>query len=145
NLGAHVRAEPIVAETMRNLYDGVPLDEVYKAAILAARTLIEKDPDYTYATARLLLHTILKEVLGREVTQAEMGTAYADYFPQFIKKGVDNELLDEKLLQYDLARLGAALKADRDLKFDYLGLQTLYDRYFLHVRKQRIELPQAFF
>ncbi|WP_295541646.1 ribonucleoside-diphosphate reductase subunit alpha [uncultured Pseudacidovorax sp.] len=144
-LGEGVKAEPIVAETMRNLYDGVPLDEVYKASILAARTLIEKDPDYTYATARLLLHTIVKEVLGRETTQAEMGAAYADYFPQFIKKGVENELLDEKLLQYDLARLGAALKADRDLKFDYLGLQTLYDRYFLHVRKSRIELPQAFF
>jgi len=145
NLGEGVKAEPIVAETMRNLYDGVPLDEVYKAAILAARTLIEKDPDYTFATARLLLHTIFKEVLGREVTHAEMAQGYADYFPHFIKKGVDNELLDEKLLQYDLARLGAALKADRDLKFDYLGLQTLYDRYFLHVRKQRIELPQAFF
>ena len=145
NLGDGVRAEPIVAETMRNLYDGVPLDEVYKASILAARTLIEKDPDYTFATARLLLHTIFKEVLGREVTHAEMAQGYADYFPHFIKKGVDNELLDEKLLQYDLARLGAALKADRDLKFDYLGLQTLYDRYFLHVRKQRIELPQAFF
>ncbi|MBS0426164.1 MAG: ribonucleoside-diphosphate reductase subunit alpha [Proteobacteria bacterium] len=145
NLGEGVKAEPIVAETMRNLYDGVPLDEVYKASILAARTLIEKDPDYTFATARLLLHTIFKEVLGREVTHAEMAQGYADYFPHFVKKGVDNELLDEKLLQYDLARLGAALKADRDLKFDYLGLQTLYDRYFLHVRKQRIELPQAFF
>ncbi|MFM2208751.1 MAG: putative ribonucleoside-diphosphate reductase, alpha chain, partial [Pseudomonadota bacterium] len=75
----------------------------------------------------------------------QAGEAYADYFAGFIKKGVDNELLDEKLLQYDLHRLGAALKAERDLKFDYLGLQTLYDRYFLHVRKQRIELPQAFF
>ena len=145
NLGADVKAEPIVAETMRNLYDGVPMDEVYKASILAARTLIEKDPDYTYATARLLLHTIVREILGREVTQAEMGQAYVDYFPQFIKKGVDNELLDERLLQYDLARLGSALKAERDLKFDYLGLQTLYDRYFLHVKKTRIELPQAFF
>ncbi|MDQ7998314.1 MAG: ribonucleoside-diphosphate reductase subunit alpha [Pseudomonadota bacterium] len=145
NLGEGVKADPIVAETMRNLYDGVPLDEVYKASILAARTLIEKDPDYTFATARLLLHTIFKEVLGREVTHAEMAQGYADYFPHFIKKGVDNELLDEKLLQYDLARLGAALKAERDLKFDYLGLQTLYDRYFLHVRKTRIELPQAFF
>ncbi|MFT3718111.1 ribonucleoside-diphosphate reductase subunit alpha [Pseudorhodoferax sp.] len=144
-LGADVRPEPIVAETMRNLYDGVPIEEVHKAAILAARTLIEKDPDYTYATARLLLHTILKEVLGEEVPQADMATRYADYFPQFVKKGVEAELLDDKLLQYDLARLGAALKAERDLKFDYLGLQTLYDRYFLHVRKQRIELPQAFF
>jgi len=144
-LSADVKPEPIFAETMRNLYDGVPMEEVYKASILAARTLIEKDPDYTYATARLLLHTIAKEVLGREVSPAEMASSYAEYFPKFIQKGVDNELLDEKLLSYDLVRLGAALKAERDLQFDYLGLQTLYDRYFLHVRKTRIELPQAFF
>ena len=145
NLGADIKAEPIVAETMRNLYDGVPIDEVYKASILAARTLIEKDPDYTYATARLLMHTIRREVLGEEVAHEEMQTRYAEYFPKFIAKGVQNELLDEKLEQFDLARLGAALKPERDLKFDYLGLQTLFDRYFLHVRKQRIELPQAFF
>src|SRR5450830_1928096 len=144
-LGADVKPEPIMAETLRNLYDGVPMDEVYKACVLAARTLIEKDPDYTYATARLLFHTIAKEALGRDVVQADMAQAYVDYFPQFIKKGVDNDLLDEKLLQFDLQRLGAALKAERDLKFDYLGLQTLYDRYFLHVGKTRIELPQAFF
>ncbi len=144
-LGADVKPEPIFTETMRNLYDGVPIDEVYKASILAARTLIEKDPDYTYATARLLFHTISREVLGRDVATADMGQAYADYFPGFIKKGVACDLLDEKLQQFDLARLGAALKADRDLKFDYLGLQTLYDRYFLHEGKTRIELPQAFF
>jgi ribonucleoside-diphosphate reductase alpha chain len=107
--------------------------------------LIEKDPDYTYATARLLLHTIFKEVLDRDVAPAEMAPSYPDYFPEFIRKGVHNELLDERLLQYDLKKLGAALQAERDLKFDYLGLQTLYDRYFLHVRKSRIELPQAFF
>jgi ribonucleoside-diphosphate reductase alpha chain len=145
NLGAGVVAAPIVSETMRNLYDGVPIDEVYKAAILAARTLIEKDPDYTYATARLLMHTIRREVLGEEVDHAHMQTRYAVYFPEFIAKGVANELLDEKLASFDLARLGAALKPERDLQFDYLGLQTLFDRYFLHVRKQRIELPQAFF
>ena len=144
-LGADVKPEPILAETMRNLYDGVPMDEVYKAAILATRTLIEKDPDYTYATARLLMHTIVKEVLGKEVLHADMGQHYAEYFPQFIRKGVDNDLLDPAMLQFDLPRLGAALKASRDLQFDYLGLQTLYDRYFLHVRKTRIELPQAFF
>jgi ribonucleoside-diphosphate reductase alpha chain len=144
-LGADIRPEPIISETMRNLYDGVPMDEVYKASVLAARTLIEKDPDYTYATARLLLHTIRKEVLGREVVHADMAQAYADYFPQFIKKGVDAELLDEKMQQFDLQRLGQALKPERDHKFDYLGLQTLYDRYFLHVRKTRIEMPQAFF
>jgi ribonucleoside-diphosphate reductase alpha chain len=145
NLGADVKPEPIMAETMRNLYDGVPMDEVYKASILAARTLIERDPDYTYATARLLLHTIFKEVLGRDLPPSEMVQSYPDYFPGFIKRGVDAELLDEKLLQFDLKRLGGALKAERDLKFDYLGLQTLYDRYFLHERKTRIELPQAFF
>ena len=145
NLGADIRPEPIVSETMRNLYDGVPIDEVYKASILAARTLIEKNPDYTYATARLLMHTIRREVLGEEVRHEDMAQRYASYFPQFIAKGVENQLLDEKLQQFDLERLGAALKPERDLQFDYLGLQTLFDRYFLHVRKQRIELPQAFF
>ncbi|MBL8363112.1 MAG: ribonucleoside-diphosphate reductase subunit alpha [Rubrivivax sp.] len=144
-LGADVGAEPILAETRRNLYDGVPLEEVHKAAILAARTLIEKDPAYTRATARLLLHTIRREILGEEVTQAQMGARYAEYFPQFIKKGVQAELLDEKLMQFDLARLGAAIDAGRDLQFDYLGLQTLYDRYFLHIDEVRIEMPQAFF
>ena len=145
NLGSEVVAAPVLAETRRNLYDGVPIDEVYKAAILAARTLIEKDPAYTRVTARLLMHTIRREILGEEVTQGEMGARYADYFPAFIKKGIEAELLDERLAQFDLARLGSALKAERDLDFDYLGLQTLYDRYFLHVRKARIEMPQAFF
>ncbi|MES2973791.1 MAG: ribonucleoside-diphosphate reductase subunit alpha, partial [Pseudomonadota bacterium] len=144
-LGADIKPDPIIAETLRNLYDGVPVDEVYKASILAARTLIEKDPDYTYATARLLMHTIRREILGGEVAQEEMSERYPEYFPQFIKKGVENELLDSKLLEFDLKRLGAALKPERDLTFDYLGLQTLYDRYFLHVRKTRIEMPQAFF
>ncbi len=144
-LSADVKPDPIFNETLRNLYDGVPLEEVHKATILAARTLIEKDPDYTYATSRLLMHTIAKEVLGAEVTLAELGQQYADYFPLAIKKGVENGLLDDQLLQFDLRRLGAALKPERDLQFDYLGLQTLYDRYFLHVRKQRIELPQTFF
>ena len=144
-LGADVRPEPILSETKRNLYDGVPIDEVHKAAILAARTLIEKDPGYTRATARLLLHTIRREVVGEELLHSDMQTRYAEYFPQFVKKGVGAELLDEKMLQFDLPRLGAALQADRDLQFDYLGLQTLYDRYFLHIEEQRIELPQAFF
>ncbi len=145
NLGADVKPDPVLAETQRNLYDGVAIDEVYKAAILAARTLIEKDPGYSRATARLLLHTIRREIIGGEVTQGEMQTRYAEYFPGYIKKGIAAELLDEKLGQYDLAKLGAALKAERDLQFDYLGLQTLYDRYFLHIEDVRIEMPQAFF
>ncbi len=144
-LGTDVKADPILAETRRNLYDGVPIDEVYKASILAARTLIEKEPAYTRATARLLLHTIRKEILGEELSQAEMAVRYPDYFPQFIKRGVEAELLDPRLQQYDMARLGAALKPERDLQFDYLGLQTLFDRYFLHIDELRIEMPQAFF
>ncbi|CAD6556831.1 ribonucleoside-diphosphate reductase subunit alpha [Paraburkholderia sabiae] len=145
NLGDAVNAEPIVAETVKNLYDGVPMSQVYDSAILAARTMIEKDPAYSQVTSRILLHTIRREILEEEVTQAEMGQRYAEYFPLFIKRGVNAELLDDKLLQFDLKRLGAALDANRDLQFGYLGLQTLYDRYFLHVDGTRIEMPQAFF
>ena len=152
-LGEDVRSEPILAETQRNLYDGVPIDEVYKAAILASRTLIESDPGYAKATARLLLHTIRREVLGEEATQQQMAGRYAEHFVEFVRKGIALELLDERLAQFDLARLGAALRSERDLEFDYLGLQTLYDRYFLTHRAdtrhnkdgRRIELPQAFF
>lgn len=144
-LGDDVKPEPIVQQTERNLYDGVPMDEVYKAAILAARTLIETEPGYTRATARLLMHTITKEILGKEVLAADMGKAYIDYFPKFIAKGIEAELLNPELGKYDLARLAAALKPERDQNFDYLGLQTLFDRYFLHIKKTRIEMPQAFF
>ncbi|MGF6756498.1 ribonucleoside-diphosphate reductase subunit alpha [Paraburkholderia sp. GAS42] len=145
NLGDAVSAEPIVAETVKNLYDGVPMSQVYDSAILAARTMIEKDPAYSQVTARILLHTIRREILEEEVTQSEMADRYAEYFPQFIKRGVQAELLDDKLMQYDLKRLGAALDNSRDLQFGYLGLQTLYDRYFLHSDGVRIEMPQAFF
>ena len=131
---------------MRNLYDGVPLDEVYKASILAARTLIEKDPDYTYATARLLLHTIFKEVLGREVPPAETAPSLRRLLPAASsRRASTTNCSTRSCCSTTWSSLGAALKAERDLKFDYLGLQTLYDRYFLHVRKTRIELPQAFF
>ncbi len=144
-LGQDVDAAPVLSETLRNLYDGVNMDEVFKASILAARTLIEKEPDYTFVTARLLLHTIVREIIGSDVAAADMGAAYASYFPGFIAKGIEHDLLNPDMLNYDLPRLAAALKAERDQQFDYLGLQTLYDRYFLHVKKQRIELPQAFF
>lgn len=145
DLSADVKPDPILASTLRNLYDGMPIDEVYKAAIMAARTLIEKEPDYTYVTSRLLLHTMRKEILGEEVLQSSMGVRYPAYFPEFIQRGVNHDLLDERMLHFDLQKLGAALKPERDMRFDYLGLQTLYDRYFLHVRKTRIEMPQAFF
>ncbi|MGE0874178.1 MAG: ribonucleoside-diphosphate reductase subunit alpha [Burkholderiales bacterium] len=145
DLSVEVRPEPILENVLRDLYDGVPMDEVRKSAILAARALIEKDPDYSYVTARLLLNTMRLEVLGAETGQAEMEVRYADYFASFVRRGIEAELIDPELATFDLARLGKALRASRDLQFDYLGLQTLYDRYFLHVRGHRIELPQAFF
>jgi len=140
-----VSVESVLQETVKNLYDGVPLDEVYKSAILSARSLIEKDPAYSQVTARLLLHTVRKEVLGEVVSQPQMHQRYAQYFPQFIKRGIEAGLLNEELRRFDLDRLGAALNAERDQQFSYLGLQTLYDRYFLHIDERRIELPQAFF
>ena len=144
-LGSEVTADAVMGDTVKNLYDGVPLEEIYKSAILSARSLIERDPAYSKVTARLLLHTVRKEVLGEEVLHEAMATQYADYFPHFIKRGIQAGLLDDKLAQFDLNRLGQALNHERDLQFGYLGLQTLYDRYFLHVDDRRIELPQAFF
>jgi ribonucleoside-diphosphate reductase alpha chain len=143
-------AEPnrVLKATLKDLYDGVPMEEVRKCVVLAARTLIEKDPAYSYVTARLLLDALRFEALGGEATHAEMETKYAEYFPQFVKHGIKIGLLNETLAQFDLARLGAALKPERDLQFGYLGLQTLYDRYFLvdqYVGGRRFELPQCFF
>src|SRR5712691_2033171 len=137
--------EAILETTLRDLYDGVPMDEVRKSAVLAARALIEKDPAYSYVTARLLLNIIRLEVLGEEASQGDMETRYAAYFPQCIERGIAAELLEPELARFDLDKLGKSLKARRDLQFGYLGLQTLYDRYFLHVHGRRIELPQVFF
>jgi ribonucleoside-diphosphate reductase alpha chain len=144
-LGEEVKADPILQTVVRDLYDGVSMEEVEKALILAARAGIEQDPAYTFVTARLLLNSIRHEVLGHSVSQEQMGEEYAAYFSSYVKKGIEAELLDERLGQYDLHRLGQALDASCDLKFGYLGLQTLYDRYFLHIEDKRIELPQAFF
>jgi len=151
-LDAHARADEVLADTVKNLYDGVPVEEVEKSAILAARALIEKDPAYAKVSARLLLHTIRKEIFQAEVSQADMDARYREYFPKFIKKGVEIGLLNEELSRYDLRRMAQALKPENDLQFDYLGLQTLYDRYFLIDRNdtfsgegRRIEMPQAFF
>ncbi|SFJ97852.1 ribonucleoside-diphosphate reductase class II [Mesorhizobium albiziae] len=146
-----VRADTILTETKRNLYDGITLEELSLAPILAARTLVEQEPNYAFVSARLLLDRLHREALSfisdrpEQATQADMAGCYASYFPDFIRVGIEAELIDPELGRFDLARLGAALKADRDLNFQYLGLQTLYDRYFLHTRGKRFELPQAFF
>ena len=148
---ADVSQEAVAGETRRNLYDGISVDELGLAPILAARTLIETEPNYAKVSARLLLDKLRREALtflsghADAATQGEMATRYPDYFLGFIKAGIANELLDPELSRFDLPRLAAALKPERDLQFDFLGLQTLYDRYFLHVRNTRFELPQAFF
>ncbi|MGD9803349.1 MAG: ribonucleoside-diphosphate reductase subunit alpha [Hyphomicrobiaceae bacterium] len=146
-----VSAMPILAETRRNLYDGITPDELALAPIMAARTLIEQEPNYTYVSARLLLDKLRAEALSfvhrhpEQATQAEMAERYAEYFPAYVARGIKAELLDPELSRFDLARLAAALKPERDLQFQFLGLQTLYDRYFLQTRGVRFELPQAFF
>ena len=148
-----VEAQPIIDETLRNLYEGVPESDVAAALTMSARTLIEKEPNYTYVAARLLLDSLRSEALsyinGTHVTatQVEMQEGvYADYFENYIKQAAELELLDPRLAtEYDLKALGKALLTERDYQFTYLGLQTLYDRYFIQTDGTRIELPQAFF
>lgn len=143
-LGDQVSVQEIYKGTIVNLYDGVPQDDIYKSAIMSARTLIERDPGYAFATSRLLLDQIRHEVIGEPQTHAQMKVRYAEYFPEYVKRGLEAGLIDPRISQFNLAELGAAIKADRDLQFQYLGLQTLYDRYFLHTNGRRFELPQAF-
>lgn len=148
---ADVAVSVILTETHRNLYDGISADELELAPILAARTLIESEPNYAKVSARLLLDKIRREALtfiaGRpdHATHHQMAERYGAYFQAYVKAGIAAEQLDPELGRFDLAKLAAAIEPDCDLQFDYLGLQTLYDRYFLHVRGTRFELPQAFF
>jgi len=144
-LGREVEPQLILDGMLKDIYEGVPMDEVRKSLILSARALIEQDPAYSKVTARLLLNSLQLEVIGVEATHAEMKVRYAEAFPRLIAEGIKAELLDERLGHYDLKALGAALDANRDFKFDYLGLQILYDRYFLHISGRRIELPQSFY
>src|SRR6185369_108678 len=146
-----VDAVAVLAETHRNLYDGISQDELALASVMAARTLVEQEPNYAYVSARLLLDKLRTEVLSyvhdvpTNASQADMAERYGQYFPAYIKTGIKAELLDPDLARFDLKKLATALKPERDLAFQFLGLQTLYDRYFLHERGNRIELPQAFF
>jgi len=146
-----VTIEAILDDTCRNLFEGVKEKDVSQALVMSARSLIEKEPNYSYAAARLLMDNMRREALGfldmnTDIeTQKDMGEVYGEYFANYIKRAGDLELLDKRLGQYDLKRLAAAFKPERDLQFTYLGLQTLYDRYFIHSNEVRFELPQAFF
>ncbi|NCX96806.1 MAG: ribonucleoside-diphosphate reductase subunit alpha, partial [Chitinophagia bacterium] len=145
-----VSAEMVAQEALRNLYHQAKLEDVHKALIMAARAYIETEPNYSQVSARLLLNTLRQEAFGHlhlpvPVSQEDMAQRYAQYFKAFIAHGIKQGLLDAGLANFDLEKLGEALKAERDLDFTYLGLQTLYDRYFIHEHGNRYELPQAFF
>ena len=145
-----VSADTIYNETLKNLYPGVKMEDVRTSLVMTARTLVEHDPNYSYVTARLLLDSLRSEALrflgiADAATHTEMHYRYAATLKPYIEKGVELGLLSPHLLEYDLNVLGEALKADRDQQFTYLGLQTLYDRYFIHSEGVRFELPQVFF
>ena len=145
-----VSENEIISEALNNLYDGVSQEELSTSLVITARTLIEKEPNYSFAAARLLLDNLRAEALSffgvaGNATQADMADLYARALPVYIERGIELELLAPNLADYDLDAIGKALLPERDLQFTYLGLQTLYDRYFIHSDETRIELPQIFF
>ena len=148
----HVEPKSIYNSVFKNLYDGIKVDDLIKTLIMTSKTFIEKDPLYAKVTAQLLLYAIRKEVLGRHVQASEAKETYKSYFPRFIEKGIQVGVLSSELESFDLEFLGETISPERDFQFGYLGLQTLYDRYFLIDRNdsfskegKRIELPQIFF
>lgn len=146
----NAQPEPVIKDALRNLYNQAKFEDVHKALIMSARALVEKEPNYTFVSARLLLDTLRMEALTKlkiksDATFDEMAKLYPAYFKAYIEHGIGQGMLDPKMADYDLAKLSKALLPERDMKFTYLSLQTLYDRYFIHERGVRYELPQAFF
>ena len=146
-----VDSERVYNITLKNLFDGVPASDVSPTVVMSARGLIDNEPQYSHVAARLLLDELRTETLtfmddgSPTATYIEMADRYPQYFHQYVKKAAQLELLDTELLKFDFKKLGDALKPERDHLFTYLGLQTLYDRYFIHHEECRFELPQAFF
>jgi|TARA_B100000767_G_scaffold66979_1_gene63430 ribonucleoside-diphosphate reductase alpha chain len=150
-----VNPQRIIDDAMANMYDGISVTDVATSILITARTLVEEEPNYSYASARLLLDELRTEALTflnvtgsgemQTATQAQMTEFYPLALKSFIDRGVDLELISPRLQTYDFDLLGAAIRPDRDHLFTYLGLQTLYDRYFIHWNEIRIELPQVFF
>lgn len=146
----HVAAEPVIQYALRNLYNQAKFEDVHKSLIMSARALVEKEPNYTFVSARLLLDSLRMEALTKlqiksDATFDEMNTLYPSYFKSYISHGIAQGILDTKMADFDLDKLSKALLPERDMQFTYLSLQTLYDRYFIHDKGIRYELPQAFF
>ena len=145
-----VSADAILEESIKNLYDGVSISDMKSALVMSARTKVEQEPNYSYVTARILLDELRSEALSflgiaEESSHPEMQDYYPKAFSAYIEKGIELEMIDPVLKDFDLKKLGEAIDHDRDYQFTYLGLQTLYDRYFIHYQDTRYELPQIFF
>ncbi len=147
----HVAPDLILEQALRNLYSGMKEEDINSVVVMSARSLTEQDPNYSFVAARFLLQRLWGEALAflnrSDVSELDADMHYAAYFPDYVRRACDLELLDPRLMtEYDLERLAQALRPQRDRQFNHLGLQTLYDRYFIHSDSEaRIELPQAFF
>ena len=139
-----VSPELIAKEVLKNIYDGATTQDIEKAIILATNAFIEKDPAYSYTASKLFMQRLYKEVMNESITDAELEQHYRDAFVKGIKAGVEKNLLDPRLLEFNLNKLSQSLKIERDNLFQYMGIHTLYERYFLKAEERRIELPQAF-
>ena len=145
-----VSMNEVLEEALKNLYDGVSLADMRTSLVMSARTKVEKEPNYSFVTARILMDQIRSEALGflgvaDEATYDEMENHYPKALNAYIDKGIELDILDPVLKTFDLDKMGAAIDHTRDNQFTYLGLQTLYDRYFIHSDDVRYELPQVFF
>ncbi len=147
----NVEADGILKEVGRSVFDGIKEEDLRAVLVMSARTLIDKEPNYSQVSARLLLDNMRQEALSfvnghhSQASHSEMESLYREYFKNYIHKAAELELLDAELSRYNLNVLGEALQYQRDHDFTYLGLQTLYDRYFIQSDGVRFELPQAFF
>ena len=141
-----INPEAVVKSALREMYDGMPESEMRWAPILSARAMIETNPAYSFVSARLLLDLLRWETLGHDLPHARMEELYPSCLGDALRRAVDAELVNPALLnKFNLDKLGRAIRPERDLQFGYLGLQTLYDRYFLRVDGQPVEMPQTFF
>ena len=145
-----VSMNEVLEEALKNLYDGVSIADMRTSLVMSARTKVEKEPNYSFVTARILMDQIRNEALGflgiaEEATYQDMEKYYPQALVAYIDKGIELEILNPELKTFDLEKLGAAIDYTRDNQFTYLGLQTLYDRYFIHCDDVRYELPQVFF
>jgi ribonucleoside-diphosphate reductase alpha chain len=139
-----VEASERIDDVFSSLYDGITPKEIDRAMILAARSRIEREPAYDDVAVRLLLNVLYKEALGDVPERDDRDSVIRSGFIDFLKEGVEAELIDPRLLDYDIERLSAFIQPERDNTFSYLGLQTIYDRYLMHIDGRRISTPQYF-